>query len=241
MKVVILGALSAIAQATARRLAAEKAQFVLVARDADELGLLAEDLKVRGASEVSTATLDLGAGNGEGLEAQMEGAGLVLLAYGALTDQRRAETDMGYAAEQLRINFTSAALWSLAAANVLARQKSGVLVVIGSVAGDRGRQSNYVYGAAKSGLAALVQGLAHRLAGTGAHAVVIKPGFIDSPMTAHLDRKGPLWSKPDAVARVILKATTGKTAAILYAPPFWYLILLIIRLLPEAIFHRSKL
>jgi NAD(P)-dependent dehydrogenase (short-subunit alcohol dehydrogenase family) len=190
---------------------------------------------------VITVALDLGATDGEGMETLLEGADLVLLAYGALTEQKRAEADLDYSADQLRTNFASAALWSLAAANVLERQKSGVLVVIGSVAGDRGRQSNYVYGAAKAGLAALVQGLAHRLAGSGAHAVVIKPGFIDSPMTAHLDRKGPLWSKPDAVAKVILKAATGKTSAILYAPPFWYLILLIIRLLPEAIFHRSKL
>jgi NAD(P)-dependent dehydrogenase (short-subunit alcohol dehydrogenase family) len=114
-----------------------------------------------------------------------------------------------------------------------------VLVVIGSVAGDRGRASNAVYGAAKAGIGTLVQGLAHRLAGTGARAVLVKPGFIDTPMTAHLPKGGPLWAKPEAIAQVIVKAASG-AAPVVYAPWFWRFILLIVRLVPAGIFHRTK-
>ena len=162
-RVLILGALSAVARAVARRYAAAGAQLSLVARRQDELDALSADLSVRGASRVETLALDLAAADPAkalpGLVESLGGLDVVVLAYGDLTDQARAETDLDYAAEQLNVNFTSAALWCLAAANVLADQGSGVLVVIGSVAGDRGRQSNAVYGAAKAGLAVLVRGL----------------------------------------------------------------------------------
>ncbi len=113
-------------------------------------------------------------------------------------------------------------------------------MVIGSVAGDRGRRSNHVYGAAKAGLGVLVQGIAHRLAASGARAVLVKPGFIDTPMTARLKRRGPLWAKPEAIAAVIVKAAGGK-APVVYAPRFWRFILLIVRLVPAPVFHRTRL
>ena len=243
-RVIILGATSAVAEAAARRWAARGAALLLVGRRTGELERIAADLAVRGAATVDVASADLAQTPGGALlgdfAARLGGVDVILLAYGVLTDQARAEADLGYAAAQLQVNFTSAALWSLAAADLLERQGRGSLVVIGSVAGDRGRRSNYVYGAAKAGLAALVQGLAHRLAASGARAVVIKPGFIDSPMTAHLPKGGPLWAKPDAIARIVLAASDGK-APVVYAPGFWRLILLIIRLVPASVFHRTRL
>ncbi|CAN5605950.1 SDR family oxidoreductase [soil metagenome] len=243
-RVVILGALSAVAVAVARRYASQGARIAIVARREVDLASLAADLTARGAAGVHAAVLDLSAVDpGQALPELIEAIGgldVIVLAYGALTDQSRAETDLAYVAEQLNTNFTSAALWSMAAADVLSRQDSGVLVAIGSVAGDRGRQSNYVYGAAKAGLAVLVQGLAHRLAAGRARAVIVKPGFIDTPMTAHLDKGGPLWAKPEAIADVIVKAAE-KSGPVVYAPWFWRFILLIIRLVPAPIFHRTKL
>jgi short-subunit dehydrogenase len=244
-RVVILGALSAVAIAVARRYAAAGASLALAARRADELEVLSADLRARGAANVTTFAIDLAlapdpAASFEQISATLGGVDVVVLAYGALTDQDRALTDLSYARDQIGVNFTSAALWSLAAATRLEAQDSGALVVIGSVAGDRGRQSNFVYGAAKAGLATLVQGLAHRLAAGKARAVIVKPGFIDTPMTAHLPKGGPLWSKPDAIAGVIVKAAEGG-GPVVYAPWFWRFILLIIRLVPAPIFHKTKL
>lgn len=244
-RVVILGALSAVAVATARRYAAAGASLALAARRSDELEILAADLRARGAAVAATFALDLAqapdpAAALDGMVDALGGVDVVVLAYGVLTDQDRAVGDLAYAREQLDTNFTSAALWSLAAAKRLEAQDGGTLVAIGSVAGDRGRQSNFVYGAAKAGLATLVQGLAHRLATGKARAVIVKPGFIDTPMTAHLPKGGPLWAKPDAIAAVIVKAADGG-GPVVYAPWFWRFILLIIRLVPAPIFHKTRL
>lgn len=244
-RVVILGATSAMAEALARIYAAEGADLVLVGRRTERLEEMAADLRARGASHVAVAAADLADASraAEQLagwsEAPVEA---VHVFYGVLTDQARAEQDLPYAEETLAVNFTSAALWSLAAANLLEAQGRGVLVVVGSVAGDRGRQSNYVYGAAKAGLGTLVQGIAHRLAlrGGGARAVIVRPGFVDTPMTDHLPKGGPLWAKPEAVARAIRRAANGK-APVVYAPGFWRVIMLVIRLLPAPLFHRRPL
>jgi decaprenylphospho-beta-D-erythro-pentofuranosid-2-ulose 2-reductase len=243
-RVLILGALSAVAEAVARIYAKDGAELVLVGRRDEALRELAQDLAVRGAKRVETRALDLAgpeAGRSfDALVSPLGGIDVVLLAYGQLTDEARAAEDATYAASQFQTNFVSAALWSLAAADLLKRQGSGALVVIGSVAGDRGRGSNAVYGSAKAGLGALVQGLAHRLAGTGARAVLVKPGFIDTPMTAHLKKGGPLWASPEAIAQVIVKAA-DRSGPVVYAPWFWRFILLIIRLVPAPVFHKTKL
>ena len=245
-RVVILGATSAMAEALARLHASEGADLVLVGRRADRLEEVAADLRARGAAGASVVAAELGDGAqaAERLAAWSGGAQVaaVYLFYGVLTDQARAEGDLAYAQQTLEVNFTSAALWSLAAANLLEAQRHGVLVVVGSVAGDRGRQSNYVYGAAKAGLGNLVQGIAHRLAlrGGDARAVLVRPGFVDTPMTDHLQKGGPLWAKPEDVARMIRKAANGK-APVVYVPWFWQGIMLIIRLLPAPIFHKRPL
>jgi decaprenylphospho-beta-D-erythro-pentofuranosid-2-ulose 2-reductase len=244
--VIVLGATSAMAEATARLYAAEGATITLVGRQAERLQAVADDLRARGALDVQVAVEDLARAKApaERLKSWAGARGIeaILLFYGVLGDQARAETDLAHAAEVLTVDFTSAALWSLAAANLIEGQGRGALVVVGSVAGDRGRQSNYVYGAAKGGLGVLVQGIAHRLAlkGSGARAVLVKPGFVDTPMTGHLAKGGPLWAKPEAIARVIHRAAL-RGGPVQYAPGFWRLIMLVIRTVPALVFHKSKL
>lgn len=242
-KVIVLGALSAVAEQTARLYAAEGAALMLVGRDPERLGAVAADLMVRGAARAEVAALDLAAEAGEArfqaLVQALGGVDHVILAYGVLGGTE-VETDLDAARALLEVDFTSAALWALAAAKQFESQRSGALVAIGSVAGDRGRASNYVYGAAKAGLAVLMQGLAHRLSRVGARAVVVKPGFIDTPMTAHIRKSGPLWAKPEAIAGIVRRAV-DRGGPVAYAPGFWRPILLIIRALPTPVMHRTKL
>jgi short-subunit dehydrogenase len=246
-RVIVLGALSAMAEATARIYAERGAEMLLVARSETRLLLLRDDLIARGAARCEVRCLDLAADNEVGatfsgfVEALGGKVDAVFLFYGMLGDQRAEERDVAAARLSLRINFTSAAEWCLAAANQLERQGNGVLIVAGSVAGDRGRQSNYIYGAAKAGLAALVQGIAHRLAPTGARAVLVKLGLVDTPMTAHIELKGALWAQPAEVAASLLKLADKPAGPVAYVPWFWHGIMMIVRNVPAAIFHKTKL
>lgn len=245
--VIILGALSAIGEATARVHAGAGARLVLVGRNEARLNALAKDLEVRGAQACHTAVMDLAAEHDKAaafgdLTAGFEGpVDLVYLFYGVLGDQKKAEQDAAYAEDSLRTNFLSAAEWCAAAANALEKADHGTLVVVSSVAGDRGRQSNYVYGAGKAGLTAFVEGIAHRLAPGKARAVVAKLGFVDTPMTAHIEKKGLLWAQPDAVAAKLAAAGRRPRSPVIYVPWFWWLIMLIVRNVPAPIFHRTRL
>jgi decaprenylphospho-beta-D-erythro-pentofuranosid-2-ulose 2-reductase len=243
-RLIVLGALSEIAEETCRLYAREGAEFVLAARDRSRLEDVAKNLEAEGAKKVSIEVADLAEIDpGEALGkwiAEIGGVDVVLLAYGMLGDQRTLEQDLGSAAKLIDVNFRSAALWSLAAANELETARHGTLVVIGSVAGDRGRQSNFLYGATKAGLGVLVEGIAHRLSGSGAKALLVKPGFVDTAMTAHIEKKGALWSSPQKLASLIRKAAEGKKPVV-YAPGYWRLIMSIIRNVPSHIFHRTKL
>jgi decaprenylphospho-beta-D-erythro-pentofuranosid-2-ulose 2-reductase len=243
-RVVILGATSGIAEAAARIWAARGARFALVARNHEKLSAVAADLKARGAALTETIVADCAdADVPETLKRIVEALGgidIVLLAYALPGDQQACERTPEATAEVLRTNFTSAATWCLAAASILEAQGSGALVVIGSVAGDRGRRSNYVYGASKAGLGALVEGIAHRLARSGARAVLIKPGFVDTPMTAAIATKGLLWAKPEAVASTIV-AAAERGPPVVYAPWFWRGIMLIVRNTPPFVFHKTNL
>jgi short-subunit dehydrogenase len=244
--ILVLGATSAIAIAYCRRRAASGDAFVLVGRNEARLNTIASDLKARGARDIVTAVSDLA--DPSSCEQRLLGfcatslnwPEQVLLAYGALGDQDKLEADADAARRTIDTNFTSAALWLLMAAKHLPRDRERLIVVLGSVAGDRGRRSNYIYGAAKAGLATLAEGLAHRLHGTSLHVLLVKPGFVDTPMTAHLDRSSLLWSKPDTVAAVIERAIRLKQT-VAYAPRFWWPIMSTIRLLPRPVFFRSKL
>lgn len=243
-RIVILGAGSAIAETTARIWAAEGARLILVGRDPARLENVAADLKTRGADGATPWLLDCANADAAAqLDKMVEALGgldVLLLAYGAFGDQAELEHDPKAVAKLIQTNFTSAVAWCLAAGAILEKQGAGALLVIGSVAGDRGRRSNFIYGATKGGLARLVEGIAHKLAPLGARAVLVKPGFVDTPMTASFTKKGLLWARPEQVARVIA-AAARRGGPIVYAPAFWRLIMLIIRHLPTFIFNRLNI
>ena len=243
-KVLIVGATSAIAQACARRWAQQGDALFLAARNASQLQSNVDDLKVRGAHLVDSKVFDA---NSTELHAAlladatqaMGGLDTVLIAHGTLTDQARAQTDVDYALAEVSTNGVSVVLLMTLAAEQLERQGHGAIAVISSVAGDRGRQSNYVYGSAKALVSAFASGLRQRLAKKGVHVITIKPGFVDTPMTAAF-KKGALWAKPDQVAKDIVGAVeTGKS--VVYTPGFWRVIMLIIKHIPEFVFKRLSL
>ncbi|WFU12172.1 SDR family NAD(P)-dependent oxidoreductase (plasmid) [Rhizobium sp. CB3090] len=246
MRLIILGATSAIAEATARLYAAEGADILLVGRQTERLSATAADLKMRGAHSAEIAILDLAQTPGgvdeifRNLVRQLGGADHVLIAYGILGEQADAERDLSIAEEIVRINFNSAAAWCLAAATFLEEQGRGSLIVLGSVAGDRGRRANFVYGAAKAGLAALVEGISHRFADRGPRAVIVKPGPTITPMTEQFDRKGLLWASASQVAAVVRRAA-DRGGPVVYAPWFWRYIMLIIRAMPARVFNRMNI
>lgn len=241
--IAIFGATSAIAGEAARLYAARGDRLFLAARQRDALERAAADLRVRGAGAVETFEIDFAdiSRFSEMLDACDASIGqpdVVLLAYGSLPEQRDSERDPERAARELHINFVSPAVLLDAAALRLA--PGGRIGAITSVAGDRGRQSNYLYGAAKGGLSRYLEGLRHRLAPRGVKVVDIRPGFVDTPMTAHIDKGGPLWAGPDKVAADIVRALErGRSTA--YTPWFWGPIMRIVRNVPERIFHRTKL
>jgi short-subunit dehydrogenase len=242
--VAVFGATSAIAEAVARRFVSADTHFFLVARNPEHLHSIATDLRVRGA-KVETGIADLAdlAALPEQVAAAKRALGRIdfaLIAHGTLPDQRACEADVALASRQITINFISQATLLGLLGNVLAEQRGGTVAVVGSVAGDRGRQSNYVYGSAKAAIATFTAGLRHRLAPLGAHAVLIKPGFVDTPMTDGLKKGGPLWATPDRVAADIVAAMRSGRA-VCYTPWFWSPIMRIIRAVPDRIFNRTQL
>ncbi|QTL05353.1 SDR family oxidoreductase [Aquabacter sp. L1I39] len=244
-RVAIFGATSEIAVAFGRLCAEAHDRLVLVGRDPEALERLAADLKVRGADAVAILPADFNHIDGLSEMAQeswapFAGLDLALVAYGTLPDQKAATGNPAVAAAALHINFVSPALLCDLLAARFEAAKAGTLAVITSVAGDRGRQSNYVYGAAKGGLQLYLEGLRHRLWAAGVRVVDIRPGFVATRMTAHLPQGGPLWATPERVAADMDKAIR-RGSAVLYTPWFWRIILLIVRALPRPLFHRSKL
>ena len=244
MNILIIGATSAIAKATARLYAQQGARFYLAARDETRLALLAQDLRVRGAAEVFEQALDLSQIEAheavvEEAFARLERVDVILLAHGTLPDQRACERDFALAHREIQLNAVSTVALLTQIANRLERQRSGVMATITSVAGDRGRQSNYVYGASKAMVSTFLQGLRNRLHKSDVAVVDIRPGFVDTPMTASF-AKGPLWAKPDAIAEGIVRAV-AKRRAVVYLPGFWRVIMFVVRAIPERIFVRLSL
>ncbi|WP_417482287.1 SDR family NAD(P)-dependent oxidoreductase [Maricaulis sp.] len=246
---IILGACSAIAVATTRRLAARGCRLILIARDLRRLEEQAQDLRVRGASDVLVRAMDLvdGADPATCYAALAEACGDIsgiLIFYGLLGEQERANTDTAHALEIIDVNFRSTAAWVMEGARLLeaSRAPRRVLLAVSSVAGDRGRRSNFVYGAAKGGLAILLQGVAHKWAALehGPRAIVMKLGFVDTPMTAGIEKSGPLWTKPDRMA-VLVENSLNKRGPDIYAPWYWRFIMLIVRFTPTALFNRFNL
>jgi decaprenylphospho-beta-D-erythro-pentofuranosid-2-ulose 2-reductase len=243
-KVLIVGASSAIAQSIARRLAENHASLYLAGRNEEKLRIQADDLRVRGAKQVDYFVMDANeldrhATMVSRAAQSMEGLTMLIVAHGTLSDQKRAEKDIGYAVEQFQTNFVSAMVIITVVANHFEAQRSGTIVAIGSVAGDRGRQSNYAYGAAKAALATFVQGIRHRLALCGIKVVLVKPGFVDTPMTAGV-KKNILFAAPDRISRDVMRAI-AKDKRVIYTPWFWRYIMIVIKLIPERLFVRMRL
>jgi len=242
---VIFGATSAIAESTMRALVTPHSRFFLVARSAEKLEKIAADLRVRGATYVGTAVYDFfNAENMDGLVAQAS-AGLghidqALIAFGSLIDQADAEKTPAHTAKEIALDFSTPAILSQLIANHMRDRHSGLLAVITSVAGDRGRGSNYFYGAAKGGLGIFLQGLRHKLSASGVEILDIRPGFVDTPMTRSFP-KGSLWAKPETVGCSIAEAMRMRQGGRFYVPRFWALIMLMIRSLPTALIHKTKL
>ena len=238
-RVLVLGATSAIAQQLARLFAARGATLFLVARNEERLAAVADDLRVRGAAvETAVADLDDPGRHDEILDraAPLE---VVLLAHGVLGDARETERDAGAVAAVLRTNLVGPGCLLTRAAQRLEAQRRGCIVALSSVAGDRGRASNAVYGASKAGLAAFLSGLRNRLHASGVRVVTVKPGFVDTPMTARFP-KNPLYSPPERVAKDLVRAV-DRGRDVVYTPWWWRLVMLAVRLIPARIFKRLSL
>lgn len=243
-KLAVFGAGSAIAYEVLRLFAADGVSFYLCDMDEDELKRLAGDLSVRGAAETAYSFFNameegsIRSAVDDILSKYPDLDGL-FIAYGTLPDQKKCESDAAEMQKALTINMTSAAMILTLMSGHFEKQGHGTIAVISSVAGDRGRESNYVYGSAKSGLTAFTSGLRQRLSKSGVSVVTIKPGMVDTPMTVNF-KKGILFSKPDVVGRGIYKAMIkGKDEV--YIPGFWRGIMFIIRNIPEFIFKKITL
>jgi decaprenylphospho-beta-D-erythro-pentofuranosid-2-ulose 2-reductase len=244
MRVLIIGATSAIGGETAKIFAQDGARLFLTGRDPAKLAAAGDDLRVRGAGQVETAELDVTRIEAhhtviDNAIASLGGLDVALIAHGTLPDQVRCQEDAGMMLNAIQVNFTSTLAMLTLLANYFERERAGCIAVITSVAGDRGRQSNYVYGAAKGGVERFLQGLRNRLFRSGVAVVTIKPGFVDTPMTADL-KKTPLFSSPERVARAIYRAIQQRRDVV-YIPWFWRPIMALIKGLPERTFKRLHL
>lgn len=243
-KVLILGASSAIAQATAAVFAARGETLYLAARDSDELERISADLALRYDVTIHHGSFDVvDLGQHEifinAAIAAMGGLDGVIVAVGLLGDQQQAQSDFRLVEKTVMANFTGPMSLIDHCARYLEAQKSGFIVGISSVAGDRGRQSNYYYGAAKGGFSRYLEGLRNRLSVVGVDVLTVKPGFVDTAMTYGMPGLF-LVASPQSVGRAIVRAV-DKRRHTLYVPWFWRYIMLIIRHIPEFIFRRLKL
>ncbi|NCA87774.1 MAG: SDR family oxidoreductase [Gammaproteobacteria bacterium] len=242
-RVLILGGASAIGEQVARLQASMGAALFLTGRDQSRIEQIAADLRVRGASRVVVEQMDLTIAAAVGgcvsrAQTALDGLDSVLIAAGLLPEQGQVNSDAVLLRECLEINANVPMLVLEEAAAFFEQQGHGQIVAIGSVAGDRGRATNYAYGAAKGALEIFLSGLRQRLHKRGVQVLLVKPGFVDTPMTAAF-KKGPLWASPERVARDIVRAME-KGKAVIYTPWWWRWIMGVIRLIPEALFVRLR-
>lgn len=243
-KILIIGATSAIAEHCARLWAARGDALFLVARNQDRLGTIAMDLRVRGAGNVSTYQLDLNEITAQqamldAADVALGGVDTVLIAHGTLSNQKACEQSVDETLAEIQTNALSTIALLTLIANRFEAKRSGTIAVISSVAGDRGRASNYVYGSAKAMVTAFTSGLRQRLHKSNVAVVTIKPGFVDTPMTAEF-KKGLLWAQPATVAAKIVKAMDQDRGEV-YVPAFWWGIMTLIKSLPCLAFKRLKI
>jgi decaprenylphospho-beta-D-erythro-pentofuranosid-2-ulose 2-reductase len=245
-RIVIVGATSAMAEHCARLWVQESPkELILAGRDQAKTERVAKDLRVRSPqSRITAQVIDfLDPARirrwAEGVTA--EGVpDIVLIAHGSMPDQKACQEELRLCEEALAVTGVSPALFAEAFAGPMQQANSGTLAIIGSVAGDRGRKSNYVYGAAKGLVTRYAQGLQHRLAGTNVKVVLIKPGPTDTPMTADLKRQGAKLASVGDVARMIVNGIAqGKP--LVYAPGKWAWIMMVIRHLPRIVFNKMDI
>lgn len=244
-KILIIGATSAIASACARLWAGQGAEFFLVGRNISKLEQVGSDLCSRGAKKVAIHVMDSTdiVSHSMMMDACLESLfqiDITLIAHGTLPDQAVCQQDVGIALDEFANNATSVIALLTRLANQYELQRCGTLAVISSVAGDRGRPSNYLYGSAKAAISTFCEGLRARLFKVGVHVMTIKPGFVNTPMTQGLSLPAALVAEPEEVAYRIVKGVEHKVN-VLYAPGFWSLIMLVIRSIPQVVFKRLNL
>lgn len=243
-KIMIMGACSAIARETARFFAADGATLYLVDLSEARLNDTRDDINALFNTDIFLKEFDAtDVENHDNLineaSEKMDGLDAVLIAHGTLPNQEETRKSSQATMREFLINGTSVISLSTAAANYFEKQGRGAIAVISSVAGDRGRQSNYIYGSAKSAVSIFLQGLRNRLSRKGITVTTIKPGMVDTPMTANMT-KGPLFAKPRDIGKGIFKAMkSGRD--VVYLPGYWRIIMLIIKLIPESIFKKLSL
>jgi short-subunit dehydrogenase len=244
-KVIILGATSGIAVEVQRQLAHRACELLLVARSPKRLAALRGDLLIRGAAQALTYSADLSS------IAQHDGIfefacrlfpnfDTVLLTYGSMHSQKDSETSIQVLLEELQVDFVSAAAILTLFVAELERRRTGCIAAISSVAGDRGRRSNYVYGSAKGGLSLFLQGLRSRLYPAGVRVITIKPGPVQTPMTDHLPNAAHR-ADPQKVARDIVRCLERRSPDVLYTPRIWRHVMAAVQLIPETVFKRLSL
>lgn len=243
-RIVIVGATSAIAQACAQRWAVAGSQFFLVGRSADRLRQIGDDLVARGATvscwQLDVDDLSAHAAMWAGAREALGDIDIVLLAHGTLPDQSACEASVERTLAEIRTNGLSTIALLTMMANTLEAQRHGTLAVISSVAGDRGRRSNYVYGSAKAMVSSFCEGLRGRLYAAGVDVLTVKPGFVATPMTAGLGLPPLLTATPARVAADI-DAAIANRKAVLYTAWFWRWIMWIIKMIPTGIFKKLPL
>lgn len=239
--VLILGARSDIARAIARRFAADGSDILLAARNAASLEPDCADVRLRGGVAVTAHEFDaLDTAHTSFVSRLPTLPDVVICCIGYMGDQAGNEVDLDAATKVMRSNFEGPANILAAFAGPFATRGSGVLVGISSVAGERGRATNYVYGSAKAGFTAFLSGLRNRLSSQGVHVVTVLPGFVDTAMTAGMDLPKALTAAPEEVGEAVLRAVRRRKDVI-YVRPIWRLVMLVIRNIPERLFKRMKL
>ncbi len=240
-KILVIGATSAIAEHSTRIWAGRGDTLYLVARNKERLNAIAVDLKVCGASQIYTYCTDLNHVESHATlldkaEAAMAGIDTVLIAHGTLSNQKTCEQSVKETLTEIKTNALSTISLLTHLANRFEANQAGTIAVISSIAGDRGRASNYVYGSAKAMVTVFTSGLRQRLHKSNVAVVTIKPGFVDTPMTAEF-KKGLLWAKPAAVAAKIVKEIDAKKSEV-YVPSFWWAVMAVIKVIPHNLFKK---
>lgn len=244
MKVVFLGATKGIGRALARLMAGRAEQLFLLGRDKEDLERSARDLEVRGArGTVGCAPCDLNDSSSfepalAAADGALSGFDTVVVTGGLFATQDKLEADPAFLQRMLDANFTGSVLFCEAARRRLLAKGGGTLCVFSSVAGERGRKPVVLYGAAKAGLSAYLEGLDHKYRAAGLRTVCVKPGFVKTSMTEGL-KPPPFAGEPEQVARIALRAIDRGTPVV-YAPGVWALVMLVIRNLPRFVMRKIR-